>query len=155
MQISKATPAHADKTFMYFIGLQILFAICFFQLFTTIPLYFKEGLHINEFWIGVIMAMNGILIALFEMVIVFKLEGRQPYLRLMTYGTIIMAFSFFVLNIPFIQGFANCSYFYGNDNYCRNDCHAVYEFLLYFQEYGRQPRTICSVIIPWPGVQHR
>lgn len=102
----KVKPAYADKTFMYFIGLQILFAICFFQLFTTIPLYFKEGLKINEFWIGVIMAMNGMLIALFEMVIVFKLEGTKPYLRLMAFGTSIMAVSFFVLNIPFIQGFA-------------------------------------------------
>jgi len=102
---AKATPAHADKTFLYFIGLQILFAVCFFQLFTTIPLFFKEGLHINEFWIGVVMAMNGILIALFEMVIVFKLEGRFPYLRLMTYGTIIMSFSFFILNIPLLSGF--------------------------------------------------
>ena len=102
----KAKPAWADKKFMYFIGLQILFAICFFQLFTTIPLYFKEGLHINEFWIGLIMAMNGMLIVLFEMIIVFTLEGRRPYLRLMTYGTLIMAVSFFVLNIPLIHGFA-------------------------------------------------
>lgn len=101
----KAKPAYADKTFMYFIALQLLFALCFFQLFTTIPLYFKEGLHINEFWIGVIMAMNGIIIALFEMVIVFKLEGRSPYLRLMCYGALMMAISFFVLNIPLIHGF--------------------------------------------------
>jgi predicted MFS family arabinose efflux permease len=95
----------ADRTFLYFIGLQILFAMCFFQLFTTIPLYFKEGLHINESMIGILLAMNGIIIALIEMVIVFKLEGRRPYLRLMTYGTIIMAISFFVLNITFLHGF--------------------------------------------------
>lgn len=101
----KAKPAYADKTFLYFIGLQILFAICFFQLFTTIPLYFKEELRINEFWIGILLAMNGIIIALFEMVIVFKLEGRRPYLRLMAYGTAIMALSFFVLNLPLMHGF--------------------------------------------------
>ncbi|MBK6636157.1 MAG: MFS transporter [Chitinophagaceae bacterium] len=101
----KAKPAWADKTFMYFIGLQILFSICFFQLFTTVPLYFKESLHINEFWIGILMAMSGIIIALFEMVIVFKLEGTWPYLRLMAYGTVIMAISFFILNISFINGF--------------------------------------------------
>jgi MFS family permease len=101
----KAKPAYTDTTFLYFIGLQILFSICFFQLFTTIPLYFKEDLHINEFWIGILMAMNGVIIALVEMVIVFKLEGRQPYLRLMAYGTIIMSISFFVLNIPFMPGF--------------------------------------------------
>ncbi len=36
---TKMAPALADKTFMRFIGLQVLFALCFFQLFTTIPLY--------------------------------------------------------------------------------------------------------------------
>ena len=102
----KAKPAYADTAFMYFLGLQILFSICFFQLFTTIPLYFKDGLHLNEFLIGIIMAMNGIIIALFEMVIVFKLEGRRPYLRLITYGTIFMAISFFILNVPLMHGFA-------------------------------------------------
>jgi predicted MFS family arabinose efflux permease len=102
----KAKPAYADTTFLYFLGLQLLFSICFFQIFTTIPLYFKDGLHINERWIGIIMAMNGVIIALFEMVIVFKLEGRRPYLQLITYGAIIMAMSFFILNVPFINGFA-------------------------------------------------
>lgn len=102
----RSKPAHADKIFMYFIGLQVLFALCFFQLFTTIPLYFKEGLHINEFWIGVVLAMNGVLIAVLEMVIVFKLEGKLPYLRLMTIGTVLMAVSFFILNIPVSAGLA-------------------------------------------------
>lgn len=101
----KATPAHRDKTFLYFIGLQVLFALCFFQLFSTIPLFFKEGLQVNEFWIGVVMALNGMLIAVFEMVIVFKLEGRFTYLRLMTCGTVIMGLSFFSLNIPLQNGF--------------------------------------------------
>jgi predicted MFS family arabinose efflux permease len=102
----KAKPAYADKTFLYFIALQVLFAICFFQLFTTIPLYFKEGLHINESWIGILLAMNGVIIAVIEMVLVFKLEGRWPYLRLITFGTIIMAVSFFVMNMHFIHSFS-------------------------------------------------
>jgi predicted MFS family arabinose efflux permease len=94
-----------DKTFMIFTLFMLLFATCFFQLFTTVPLYFKEGLHLSEFWIGIIMAMNGIVIALFEMVIVFKLEGARPYLKLMTYGTILLALSYFMLNIPLASGF--------------------------------------------------
>lgn len=97
---------YRDKTFLIFTGFMLLFALCFFQLFTTVPLYFKEGLHLNEFWIGVVMALNGILIAVFEMVIVFKLEGSRPYLRLMSYGTILIAFSYFILNIPYGNGLA-------------------------------------------------
>jgi predicted MFS family arabinose efflux permease len=101
----KTRTPYQDKTFMIFIGFMLLFALCFFQLFTTVPLYFKEGLHLNEFWIGVVMSLNGVLIALFEMVIVFKLEGSRPYLRLMTYGTLVIAASFFILNIPLANGF--------------------------------------------------
>ncbi len=103
--VKPGVSAYRDKNFLYFICLQIAFAVCFFQLFTTIPLYFKEGLHLNEFWIGAVMSMNGLIIALFEMVIVFKLEGRVPYLRLMTYGSIFMAISFFMLNLPLTSGF--------------------------------------------------
>lgn len=95
-----------DKDFLFFLGFLILFASCFFQLFTTVPVYFKENLRLDEFWIGVVMAINGILIALFEMVIVFKLEGRKPYLYLMAVGTVLMGASFLLLNLPLASGFA-------------------------------------------------
>ncbi|MEP6674579.1 MAG: MFS transporter [Ferruginibacter sp.] len=99
------TGPYRDKTYLIFIGFMLLFALCFFQLFTTVPLYFKEALHLDELHIGIIMSLNGILISLFEMVIVFKLEGTKPYLRLMTIGTVIMALSYFALNIPLASGF--------------------------------------------------
>jgi predicted MFS family arabinose efflux permease len=70
-----------------------------------VPLFFKERLHLDELHIGIVMSLNGILIALFEMVIVFKLEGTRPYLKLMTIGTVIMALSYFALNIPLESGF--------------------------------------------------
>jgi predicted MFS family arabinose efflux permease len=94
-----------DKTFMIFTGFMLLFALCFFQLFTTVPLYFKEGLKLNESSIGIIMSVNGILIAVFEMVIVFKLEGKRPYLKLMTYGCLLLALSYCMLNIPLANTF--------------------------------------------------
>lgn len=95
---------YRNRKFLYFLFFQVLFATCFFQLFTTVPLYFKTSLQLNEFWIGVVMASNGILIALVEMVLVFKLEGRKSYLVLMRYGAILMGCSFLVLNIPMASG---------------------------------------------------
>lgn len=89
-----------DRAFVMFTMVTILFAFCFFQLFTTVPLYFKEGLNLSKPVIGAIMAMNGIIIALFEMVIVFRMEGRRPYLRYMMYGTLIMALAYCMLNMP-------------------------------------------------------
>ncbi len=104
LETSIASPLK-DREFLFFLAFLILFASCFFQLFTTVPVFFKENLHLNEFWIGVVMAVNGLLIALFEMVIVFKLEGRKPYLFLMAVGTLLMGVSFLLLNLPLHSGF--------------------------------------------------
>jgi predicted MFS family arabinose efflux permease len=101
---SAITSPYKDKEFLYFLFFQVLFAICFFQLFTTVPVFFKQQLHLNEFWIGVVMATNGILIAFVEMILVFKLEGRRPYLLLMRYGAILMGCSFLILNLPIANG---------------------------------------------------
>ncbi len=98
------TSPYKDKKFLYFLFFQVLFATCFFQLFTTVPVFFKQNLHLNEFWIGVVMATNGVLIAFVEMVLVFKLEGRRPYLVLMRYGSILMGISFLALNLPIENG---------------------------------------------------
>ena len=95
---------YRDKTFIHFLFFTVLFATCFFQIFTTVPIFFKEGLKLNEFWIGVVMSLNGILIALVEMVLVFKLEGKFPYLKLMFYASVIMGLSFLVLNLPISNG---------------------------------------------------
>ncbi len=103
-ETSKASPL-TDRDFLFFLGFLILFASSFFQLFTTVPVFFKENLHLDEFWIGVVMAVNGILIALFEMVVVFKLEGKKPYLYLTAIGTLLMGASFLLLNLPLASGF--------------------------------------------------
>lgn len=50
------------------------------------------------------MAMNGIIIALIEMVLVFKLEGRRPYLFYMAISSILMGVAFLCLNLPLTSG---------------------------------------------------
>ncbi len=100
------TSPYKDKTFLIFIGFMLVFALCFFQLFTTVPVYFKKVLKLDEDMIGIIMALNGIIIGVFEMIIVFKIEGRRTYLTLMTYGTILMAVSFLFLNLPLADSFS-------------------------------------------------
>jgi predicted MFS family arabinose efflux permease len=94
-----------DRTLLIFLGLIVVFAVCFFQLFTTVPVFFKEYLHMDEFLIGVVLSLNGVMIVLFEMLIVFKLEGKRPYLMLITTGTFLMGLAFMLLNIPLNNGF--------------------------------------------------
>jgi predicted MFS family arabinose efflux permease len=102
---AKVNSPYTDKKFLIFLAFQIIFASCFFQLFTTIPLFFKKELLLSEFYIGVIMAGSGLMIFLFEMVLIFKLEGKKPYLVYITFGCVLMALSFLILNIPLVNGF--------------------------------------------------
>ncbi len=94
-----------DKEFMYFLFFVLLFGLCFFQVFTTVPVFMKNVLKLNESSIGIIMALNGVLIAVFEMLIVYKLEGKRPYLYLITVGTVLMAIAFLLLDVPLLPGF--------------------------------------------------
>ena len=95
--------AYQDSNYLIFIFLLFLFAMCFFQLFTTIPVFYKEEFHLSVFFIGIIMAINGLLIALFEMIIIFKLEGRRPLLHFISAGIVLIAIAYLLLNVPGIE----------------------------------------------------
>lgn len=94
------TSAFRDKTFMIFIGVTALFASCFFQIFTNLPVYLKKHLHLSEPYIGMLMAINGIIIAIIEMVLVYKLEGKRKSMVYITAGVALAGVSFLLLNIP-------------------------------------------------------
>ncbi len=87
-----------DKTYLYFIVLVFFFALCFFQLFTTIPVFFKEQFHLSVFFIGLVMALNGLITASLEMILIFSLEGRRPALSYISVGVILVSIAFLLLN---------------------------------------------------------
>lgn len=95
-----AKPAYQDRDYMFFVGATVVFATCFFQLFTNLPVFFRKDLHLTEPVIGVIMAANGILIAMIEMVIVYKLEGRRKNQFYFSIGVLLIGISFLLLNLP-------------------------------------------------------
>lgn len=92
--------AYRDKTYLVFIGITMVFAACFFQIFTNLPVYFRKDLHLSEPYIGFLMAINGVIIALIEMVMVYKLEGKKNNLFYITTGVTLAGLSFWLLNIP-------------------------------------------------------
>lgn len=91
--------AYKDKPYIAFIVLSMLYAYSFFQLFTTIPVFFREQLHLSEQQIGIIMAINGLLIAAIEMVLIYKMEGKRNPLYFATIGTLLVGASFIILNV--------------------------------------------------------
>lgn len=90
--------AYRDRHYLIFIALTTCFAVCFFQNFTMLPVFFKTQWHLNEKMIGLLMACNGIIIVLFEMVIIHRLEGRKAHLSYVKYGVFVCGISFAILN---------------------------------------------------------
>ena len=90
---------YKDKLYLFFILLTILFGCCFFQLFATIPVFYKQRLHLTPNFIGLVMALNGLLIASFEMAVVFSLEGKNRHMHFITIGTLLVGLSYVSYNL--------------------------------------------------------
>lgn len=85
---------YKNKPFIYFILGTLIYTFCFFQLFSNVPLFYKKGLQLNELVIGIVMSINGIIIALFEMILVKLLEHKYPTKTIIITGTLGMALFF-------------------------------------------------------------
>jgi predicted MFS family arabinose efflux permease len=91
--------AYKDGVYLVFILLTTLFSTCFFQFFIMQPVFYKIQWHFNERFIGFLLALNGILIVLIEMILIHKLEGKRNPLTYISAGIIIAGTSFALLNL--------------------------------------------------------
>ncbi|MCX2574774.1 MFS transporter [Pedobacter sandarakinus] len=90
-----------DAFYMKFILLTTLFITCAFLMFRVVPVFFKKEWHINEYAIGLIIGINGAIIALFEMILVNKLEHRKSPMFYIIVGSAFFAVSYLLLSAPF------------------------------------------------------
>jgi len=93
------TSAYNDYVYLIFIALAMLFGMCFFQFFTMQPVFYQVKWHFGIRFIGFLMALNGILIVVIEMVMIHNLEGRRNGLIFISTGILMLGFSFVLLNI--------------------------------------------------------
>jgi predicted MFS family arabinose efflux permease len=87
-----------DRAFMAFMLLVLANAICFFQLFSTLPLYYRTVYGLSEEKIGWLMALNGLLVALLEMPVVYKIGDQPRKMRFIAVGTLLVGLGYAVLN---------------------------------------------------------
>jgi predicted MFS family arabinose efflux permease len=95
----KAASAYKDRHYLIFIALTTCFATCFFQNFTMLPVFFKSEWHLSERLIGLLLASNGIIIVLFEMIMIHRLEGKRTHLSYIKFGVFVCGVSFAILNL--------------------------------------------------------
>ncbi|MBW8687694.1 MFS transporter [Chitinophaga rhizophila] len=90
---------YADSIYLIFVLLIVVFTTGFLQLTTMVPLYLKSVAHMKEANIGMLMGLNGLLVAFIEMVLVFKLEGKLHSLQFVTRGTILAGLGYLSFNL--------------------------------------------------------
>ncbi len=69
-----------DGPFLLLTALVVLLASVFFQTMSTLPLYYRDSYGFREDTIGLLLAINPLLIVLFEMVLVHWAERRRRML---------------------------------------------------------------------------
>ncbi|WP_439881642.1 MDR family MFS transporter [Pontibacter sp. MBLB2868] len=101
-EISDAPAVRSPYRDGYYILFAILcscFAIIFFQLFTTLPLYYRQAYVLSESSIGALMALNGLIVFLMEMIIVYLVGEKIKKSILIAAGVLILGVSFMLLNL--------------------------------------------------------
>ena len=91
-----------DGLFLTCMLLMLLNGIVFLQMLGALPLYWRERQGFREDEIGLLFALNPVIIVIFEMVLVHRLSNRNP-LRLIGLGVILVGLGFGL--VPFCDGF--------------------------------------------------
>lgn len=97
--IEKTESVFANKRFRLFLISLFLVSFAFFQLFTSYPVFLNDQFSFTESKIGLLMALNGFLIAVFEMPLVFLVEKKYKKINLITLGVFLTGFSFLFYTI--------------------------------------------------------
>ena len=91
-----------DFYFLKLLGFSFFIGLIFVQLFTTFPLYFRTAYQFKENLIGMLIAINTVIIVLFEMVLINALKKKNQ-IKIIAFGLLLLAEGFAL--IPLGRGF--------------------------------------------------
>ncbi len=92
-----STSAYRDWKYLLFIVGVAIYGTCFFQIFASVPQYFNKVCHYSEDVIGLLLALNGLLVVLIEMPMMLMLEKNLRTYNYIIAGVLCLPISFIVL----------------------------------------------------------
>lgn len=98
IKVPKQESVFHDKIYLRFMACVFMVAFSFLMIFSMVPIYFKDQMHLNESFIGMILGMNGLIIALVEMILVYKIEGRRLMTTYISAGAFCIGLAYLSLN---------------------------------------------------------
>lgn len=90
---------YTDSQFLLYTLFCSFFAISFFQLLNTLPLFLENEVGLSQKDIGLVMGFSGLVIVLMEMPMVAIAERRLTIVQIMVWGTFITSLSFLMYTI--------------------------------------------------------
>lgn len=88
---------YKDYPFLLYSILCTIFAICFFQFFNTIPLFYKDVAKLSQSTIGFILGYSGFIIVLLEMPLVSIAERTLKIPQILFLGAVLAGLSYLML----------------------------------------------------------
>lgn len=88
---------YKDNPFLVYSILCTIFAICFFQFFNTIPLFYKEVGKLSQSTIGFILGYSGFIIVLLEMPLVSIAERTLKISQILFFGILLCGISYLLM----------------------------------------------------------
>ncbi|UYW01467.1 MFS transporter [Flavobacterium agricola] len=92
---------YLDVPFLVFSLFCAIFAICFFQIINTLPLFFKDVVALDQIAIGYILGYSGFLIVLIEMLLVNLSEKYLSIASTLLIGSVFCAIGYAVLGFDY------------------------------------------------------
>jgi predicted MFS family arabinose efflux permease len=105
---TSASSAFKDMKFMYFLVLVFFYGLLFFQLFSSIPVFFNKVFGMREDLIGLLLGLNGLLVVVIEMPLVNKLKDYPHKNKLVAIGCLFQALAFIVVGFT-VNNLALCT----------------------------------------------
>lgn len=97
IEIKKENSPYRDGKFLIYCFFCMLFSICFFQLFSTLTIFYKDTAQLSQQNIGYILGYSGFLVVLLEMGLVQVAEKYFSLAVTMFLGTFICGISYAML----------------------------------------------------------
>lgn len=88
---------YRDRRYISFSILCFAYAVCFFQLLSTLPLFYQNAHLMDEKQVGYILGFSGFVVVLFEMLLVHLAERRLTYASSIFLGILLCGVSFALL----------------------------------------------------------
>lgn len=97
-ELQQSRNPYTDLPFVIFNLCCCIFSFCFFQLISTLPIFYRQVHHLDDHQIGFLLGWSGFVIVLLEMFVVHMAEKRFSLISTLVFGTMLCACSYAMLN---------------------------------------------------------